>query len=508
MKQKLSYHQTKKFTHLVNDYLSNSDDIHNFYNRYPSLENFSAQWEEKSNHKIDRKALVKVLNDQNQALALSPLTKYNINSLLKEDTFTVTTGHQLCLFTGPLYFVYKIISTINLVEELKEKYPEKNFVPVFWMASEDHDFYEVNHIHLFGKKIEWNNDHKGAVGRMSLEGIEAVLDDLDELLGDGDNANNLSLLFRDAYLKHTNLVDASRYLVNALFGKYGLVILDGDDIRLKQQFISIVKKDVLFQGFFETISKCTQDLAKEYKPQAFVRDINFFHLSDGGRKRLKGEVLESEIDSNLENFSPNVLMRPLYQEMVLPNLAYVGGGAEVAYWMQLKTAFEQEQIPFPILVLRNSMLWVEQKQLNKWQNLGFDLADLFLDEHQLHQQYVRRQTNLNLTQELKDLKNVFEQILSKTTDKGLQTSVLAEQHKQLNSFEKLKKKLLKSEKKKHEYALNQITQLKAKLFPNNILQERYDNFIPFYLKHGDNFIEILHKELNPLDPKFVILSPQ
>ena len=196
MKQKLSYHQTKKFTHLVNDYLSNSEDIHNFYNRHPSLENFSHQWKEKSNHKIDRKALVEVLNDQNQALTLSPLTRFNINSLLKEDTFSVTTGHQLCLFTGPLYFVYKIISTINLVEELKEKYPKKNFVPVFWMASEDHDFQEVNHINLFGKKLEWNNGQKGAVGRMSLEGIEAVLDDLDKLLGDGDNANYLSLLFR------------------------------------------------------------------------------------------------------------------------------------------------------------------------------------------------------------------------------------------------------------------------------------------------------------------------
>ena len=223
---------------------------------------------------------------------------------------------------------------------------------------------------------------------------------------------------------------------------------------------------------------------------------------------MEGEVLESEIDSNPEDYSPNVLMRPLFQEIVLPNLAYVGGGAEVAYWMQLKTAFEQEQIPFPILVLRNSILWMEQKQVNKWQNFGFDLADLFLDENQLHQQYVSWQTNLNLTQELKNLNKVFEQILSKITDKGLQKSVMAEQQRQLNSFKKLEKKLYKSEKKKHDDALNQITQLKAKLFPNNSLQERYDNFIPFYLKHGDNFIEILKKELIPLDAKFVILSPQ
>lgn len=504
MKEEFSYHITQKFTPLVNDYLSKSNKIHNFYNRYPNIENFSDQWKEKSNHKIDRKLLVEVLNDQNQSLTLSSLVRNNIDSLLDEDTFTVTTGHQLCLFTGPLYFVYKIISTINLAKNLREKFPEKNFVPVFWMASEDHDFQEVNHINLFSKKLEWNNDQKGPVGRMSLEGIESVLDDLEKMLGDSEATN----LFRDAYLKHSNLADASRYLVNALFGKFGLVLLDGDDVRLKHQFISVIKKDVLHQGFFETISKCTQELDKEYKAQAFVRKINFFHLSYEGRKRLEEEVLESQIDLNPEDFSPNVLMRPLYQEMVLPNLAYVGGGAELAYWMQLKSAFKQEQIPFPILVLRNSILWMEQKQVNKWQSLGFDLADLFLDEHQLHKQYVGKQINLNLTQELKDLKKVFEKILSKTSDKGLKKSILAEQQKQLNSFEKIKKKLLKFEKKKHEDALNQITQLKSKLFPNNSLQERYDNFIPFYLKHGDNFIEILQKELSPLDAKFVILSPQ
>ena len=504
MKEEFSYQQTKKFTPLVNDYLSKSNNIHDFYNRYPSLENFSDQWKEKSNHKIDRKVLVEVLNDQNQSLTLSSSVRSNIDSLLDDDTFTVTTGHQLCLFTGPLYFVYKIISTINLAKDLREKYPEKNFVPVFWMASEDHDFQEVNHIHLFRKKIEWNNDQKGPVGRMSLEGIESVLDDLDNMIVDREATN----LFRNAYLKHANLADASRYILNALFGKFGLIVLDGDDVRLKRQFISIIKKDVLHHGFFETISNCTQELTKKYKAQAFVRNINFFHLHNKTRKRLEKEVLESQIDSNPEDFSPNVLMRPLYQEMVLPNLAYVGGSAELAYWMQLKTAFKQEQIPFPILVLRNSILWMEQKQINKWQNLGFDLADLFLDEHQLHQQYVRKQTNLNLTQEFKDLKNLFEQILSKINDKGLKKSILAEQQKQLNSFEKIEKKLLKFEKKKHEDALNQITQLKAKLFPNNSLQERYDNFIPFYLKHGDNFIEILQKELNPLDAKFVILSPQ
>lgn len=507
MKELISYQQTQKFNFLVNDYVANAESLQPFYNHYPSLEKFPVQWEEKSKHEIDRRILVEVLQAQNKNLNLSQLTENNIATLIDENTFTITTGHQLCLFTGPLYFIYKIISTINLTNELKVKYPKKHFVPVFWMASEDHDFQEVNHVHLFGKTLTWDSKRSGAVGSMSLEGIEHVLDELDLVLGESENAKKLSILFREAYANHSNLADASRFLVNKLFGQYGLVILDGDDARLKSQFVSVIKKDVLHQGFIETISDCSQSLAKAYKTQAFVREINFFKLSEGKRKRVEGVVSESEIEESPEKFSPNVLMRPLYQETVLPNLAYIGGGAEIAYWMQLKTAFEQESIPFPVLLLRNSALWMEQNQLDKWQKLGFETGDLFLTEEELHQQYVNQQTNLDLSKELYDLKEVFEAVLMKVTDKGLKSSVLAEQQKQFNSFKKLEKKLMKFEKQKHKTALNQISHLKHKLFPKNSLQERYDNFIPFYLKHGENFIEILQKELSPLDAKFVILSP-
>lgn len=508
MKSHISYQKTQKFSPLVNDYLGGAENLKPFYNRYPSLENFPNQWSEKSRQRVDRETLVAVLQKQNECLSLSQETKANITALAEENTFTVTTGHQLCLFTGPLYFIYKIISAINLANGLKEKYPDKHFVPIFWMASEDHDFAEINHIHLFGGKHSWQSGQEGAVGRMHLEGLDELLNQLRDILGESVHAQALMALFEEAYLKHETLADASRYLVNALFGKYGLVILDGDDHRLKKQFVSTIKKDVLQQGFCKTIASCSESLAKDYKAQAYVREINFFRLSDGDRKRIEGEVTANEIESKPESMSPNVLLRPLYQETILPNLAYVGGGAELAYWMQLKTAFEQEALPFPILVLRNSALWIESKQLERWRNLGFSELDFFKEEYQLHQDYVNKQTDLSLTKELDGLKGVFADTLAKVSDKSLQASILAEQQRQLNSFEKLGKKLLKSEKKKHEVALQQISKLKADLFPNNTLQERYDSFIPFYLKHGENFVKILQEELNPLEPNFVILGPQ
>ena len=506
----ISYQETNKFSNLVLDYLKKDEKLKPFINHFPTLENFEKQILEKKNHSVNREVLVTLLQQQNSRLPLSETTKKNITSLLNVDTFTVTTGHQLCLFTGPLYFIYKLVSAINLTEQLKERYPNNNFVPVFWMATEDHDFLEINHIHLFGKKIAWESKQKGAVGRMNLDGFESLLTELKSVLGTSENADKLISLFEKSYLNHDNLADATRYLINELFGKYGLVILDGDEKRLKEQFISTIKKDVLRNGFEESITKCSEDLATIYKAQAYVRPINFFKLSEGERGLIKGEITEKEIENNSVSFSPNVLLRPLYQETILPNIAYIGGGAEIAYWMQLKNAFQQENIPFPILMLRNSILFMDDKQNQKRQALGFTINDLFLEEHQLQKKFVLNQKDavVSLQDEMDAVENIYSSITAKTTDLGLQNSIKSQQQKQLKSFKQLEEKLLRLAKQKNESSLDQINKIKQQLFPCNSLQERYDNFIPFYLKGGDNFIEILKENLNPLNPNFVILNPK
>ena len=378
------------------------------------------------------------------------------------------------------------------------------------MATEDHDFQEINHIHLFGKKITWDSKQSGAVGRMHLDGFEGLLTELKSVLGNSENADKLISLFEKSYLTNDNLADATRYLVNELFGKYGLVILDGDEKRLKEQFISSIKKDVLQQGFEKSITKCSVDLVNNYKAQAFVRTINFFKLSDGKRELIKDKITEKEIQNNPASFSPNVLLRPLYQETILPNIAYIGGGAEVAYWMQLKTAFHQENIPFPILMLRNSVLFMDNKQNQKRQDLGFTINDLFLEEHQLQKKFVlnKNDTAISLHEEMDAFESIYLSIIAKTNDVGLQNSIMSQQQKQLKYFKQLEDKYLRLAKQKNESSLNQINKIKKQLFPNNSLQERYDNFIPFYLKGGDNFIEILKENLNPLNPNFVVLSPK
>ena len=508
MSCQIPYKDTKFFSKLILYYLNHDNKLQPIISHVPQIENFAKQIILKKDHSIDRNLLVDVLRRQNNICTISESSKANINLLKLDTTFTVTTGHQLCLFTGPLYFIYKIISTINLCEHLRIKYPNYNFAPIFWMATEDHDLKEVNHIHLFGNTIEWDTNQIGAVGEMTLDGFESVISELKLVLGNHKNAKELISLFELAYLNNDNLTDATRYLVNELFGEYGLVIIDGNDKDLKRQFIPYIKKDVLKSGFSSALNDCSDRLALNYKAQAFVRNINFFRLSNGTRKLINEDVMEKEIEENPQRFSPNVLLRPVYQEIILPNIAYVGGASELSYLMQLKDAFSQEKIPFPILVLRNSALLIDKKKEDKFEQLGFKLEDTFLSEHELSKRYVLANSNSDITLEAEKsaLYLLYKDLALKTTDISLRRSIKAQLKQSLSVFDKIEKKLIRSEKKRSEVAINQIAKIKTQLFPNNCLQERYENFITYYLYDGDNFIKRLKNNFNPLDTNFVILS--
>ena len=369
----LSYKETNYFTPLIIDYLDQKESLKPFYNRFPTLENFEAQIQEKDQFftSAKRKILVEVLKDQYKALQTSEAVLGNIELLSNTKTFTVTTGHQLNLFTGPLYFLYKIVSTINLAKDLQKKYPDFNFVPIYWMATEDHDFEEINYFNLNGKKFKWNSTQKhagkDAVGNLNTEGLDEVYSLFSAEIGGGTNAEALKKLFKKAYLEHSNLTDATRYLADELFKDYGLVILDGDDTRLKQEFLPYLEKEI-----FEQVSeKATEPLANKLKELGYTvqvnpREINLFYLKDGLRERIieqegryfvneteiswSEEELRSELKQHPERFSPNVMTRPLYQEVILPNLCYIGGGGELAYWFELKDFFKAVNVPFPILI--------------------------------------------------------------------------------------------------------------------------------------------------------------
>ena len=522
----ITFEQTGQFSKLFLDYISGAKKLDSFYKYSPRIESFDQAIKDVSSQKFNRKLLVEVLEEQYQKAGITYQVS-GIKSLLDENTFTVCTGHQLCLFTGPLYFIYKIITTINLAEELNKKYPENNFVPIFWMASEDHDFEEVNHINIFGKKIEWTNKQGGALGKYSNDGIVALIDELKKVFGDSKNANELIELFQNSYAKHADFSSATRFLVNELFGKYGLIILDGNDARLKREFVPEIEKELFENVSYKSVSKTIGELENlDYKLQVNPREINLFYLGQNQRNRIEYrnglfnildanknfplETLKEELKSHPERFSPNVVMRPLYQQKILPNLAYVGGPAEVAYWLQYKKMFDQFKIFFPVLMPRNFVMMFDASVNEKLKKFGLAPEDIFLPLHGLSEKYVRSISGekISLVSEKESIMRLYEEISKKASlvDATLVASVEAEKQKHLKDIENLEKKLLRSFKQKNETAVGQIEKIKGKLFPTGALQERHDNFIPFYLKWGKEFIEELKMHLHPFDFRFNILS--
>ena len=529
----ISYPETNYFTALILDYLSERKELEELYHRFPKIENFEAQIAEKSknyDHSI-RKDLSKLLRDQYSDIAVSESTRANIDLLESENTFTVVTGHQLNLFTGPLYFLYKIVSTINLTRQLKEKYPDKDFVPVYWMATEDHDFEEINFFNLNGKKFKWNNaeDRAGntAVGKLSTDGLEEVFKLFSAEIGGGENADYLKSLFEKGYLQHDNLTDATRFIANEVFGKYGLVILAAGDENLKKYFVPQIKNELLKQvSYSETSSTVEKINTLNYKLQVNPREINLFYLTDEIRERIikrenkyfvheteiswtETEILE-EVENHPERFSPNVMMRPLYQEVILPNLCYIGGGGELAYWLELKSYFEAENITFPMLLLRNSALLQTSKQNEKRKRLNISIPELFLKQHELINRKVRKISNIDIdfSSQKEHLVAQFQQMydLAEQTDESFIGAVKAQEVKQLKGLDNLEKRLLKAQKRKLKDEVERIAKLQNDLFPNRSLQERQTNFSEFYAEYGQELITKLMDELDPLDANFKILT--
>lgn len=523
----IDYSDTGSFSKTLLAYLEKDENLTSFYNRPAELASFAAQIEEKKNF-AHRDLLTAELRKQyGDLLNISPEVAQNISLLAEENTYTITTGHQLNIFTGPLYFIFKIVTAIRLAKDLKAAYPRSNFVPVYWMATEDHDFAEINHTRVFGKKIEWETPAVSGTGRMSTADIDEAVKQYCGTFGLGPNAQKLTTIVEEAYRSGLNLAQATRVMVNSLFKSHGLVIIDADTAALKKPFIPYIKADVLEERSAEVVQNTSDSLSKlGFKTQVHARDINFFYLTDAFRERIvrlddgRYEILHQDIyftrseleeliDRHPDRFSPNVIMRPLYQEVILPNLAYVGGGAEIVYWLQLKANFDQYGVEFPILIPRNSAIITDDKVVGKIFRLDLTLKSIFRPMETLKDDYVRRQTThrLNLRDEMMEFNSIFAKLKLRAhkIDPTLGASTDAVKARLKKALNNLEKKLLKADKRNHTEALIQIERLKDYLFPGGGLQERTENFASLYVKYGDELVTELERHFNPLEFKFTIL---
>ncbi|MFB9861660.1 bacillithiol biosynthesis cysteine-adding enzyme BshC [Rufibacter immobilis] len=513
----LDYNATGAFSSLVLDYLRKDTKLQPFYAHFPEVASFAALIKDRNFPQEQRQVLVEELTRQYEGVELPEAVKSNLEALAQPQTFTITTGHQLNLFTGPLYFIYKIVTAIKTAQELQKAYPEQKFVPVYWMATEDHDFAEVNHFTLFGKTYTWESDAKGAVGRFSTDGLNELLDQLPESYP----------LFEKAYTESATLAQATRSIVNGLFGAYGVVCLDGDSPVLKRSFSPVAQRELREQIGYKAISETNKALEKHYKPQVMVREINLFYLDQNLRERIvqEGEtykVLNTELtftqeqilqlaQEEPEKISPNVVMRPLYQELVLPNLAYIGGGAEVAYWFQLKGLFEAFQVPYPAVMLRNSAMYITKANGQRMEKLGLTVLEMFKELPELKKRLAEllNQEEVSLEDQRKAVEDIFRQVeeLAQRVDPTLVKAVAAEAQKAQNSLQMLEKKLNKAVESKNDTTYNQLINLKEKLFPTGVLQERVDNLLT-YQTNNPNFIPALVAAFEPFAYSFTVLQEE
>lgn len=508
---KVSLEEVGSFSKMFLEYLEGKQELKPFFQFSPDISGLKKAIDSRTFPAENRKTLVTELENQYSALSKSSKLSSNIQLLGDEKTFTITTGHQLNIFTGPLYFIFKIATVVNLAERLKKEFPSYNFVPVYWMASEDHDFEEINHFHLSGKKYSWNTDQKGAVGRFKTESIKGLLETIPEWIP----------VFEKAYTEQKTLAEAGRAYVNELFGENGLVVIDADSPMLKKQFSKVIKNDLFEHSAYKAVSSTNKRLEDAgYNSQAFTREVNFFYLDEERRRiEAKGDQFQvvdggptftpdqmmAEIENNPERFSPNVILRPLYQETILPNIAYVGGPAEVIYWLQLKEVFQVFETDFPVLLPRNFGMVINHSSSSKMEKLNFDNKDIFRPTKQLKHLIIERSGNRehDLSNENTLAENVFEEILKKAIqiDQSLEGHVEAEKVRVLKRIDRIQKRLKSGQEKKFETEIRQLEYLKETLFPGGGLQERHDNFLNFFF-HNPSLIKQFLESFDPLDFSF------
>lgn len=524
----IRHNKTNAFSNLVTDYIDQDAFLKRFYSFPPDVQGLQTAVAEKKKQNVNRELLVSALQEQYNGIDTSEKVRQNIARLSLDNTFTICTAHQPNIFTGYLYFVYKILHTVKIADELNSRFPENNYVPVYYMGSEDNDLAELDHINLNGERLTWQTHQTGAVGRMNTKGIDTVIEQINGQLSVFEHGADLIAVLKKAYTGSATIQEATFKFTDFLFKKYGLIVLIADTPVLKREMINVFKDDLFDHTPKNIVEKTIHDLSAKYKIQVNPRDINLFYMKDNMRERIvkEGDIfsvhntdivftkqeIEQELETHPERFSPNVVLRGLYQETILPDIAFIGGGSEVAYWLELKDMFTHYHIPFPVLILRNSFLIVEEKMTKLAEKLKLDPEDIFPDANSILSKMVKARSNQQLTidKEAAALAEIYEQIkkISAAIDHTLLQHVDALKTKAEKKLNNLEKKMLRAEKRKYRDEQAQITRLKTSLFPNNSLQERVENILPYYAKHGEAFIDMLYKHSPALQPQFTIVFEQ
>ncbi|MGC6414265.1 MAG: bacillithiol biosynthesis cysteine-adding enzyme BshC [Bacteroidia bacterium] len=436
----------------------------------------------------DREVLYRVISDQYAEVNLTSKESEQLKKI-KDGAFVVTTGQQLHPFLGPVFVWNKIFTAIETANWVEDKYGV-SVVPIFWMASEDHDFEEVKHIPFLGRSYEWKNNQNGSVGRMKVDGI---VDVCDQILLDFHHDSTIVkyfTTFRQIYSNSNNMAEATRKVLHFLMGDVGIIALDPDSKELKELAVDLWISELTDENFQALTIQNKELRNNNISVLVNPRRTQLFKLTKHDRQRIdksedgyqlkNGESLSTEelkqlIAENPECISPNVLLRPIYQQKILPNIAYVAGPSEYYYWLELTQEFYQNHLTLPWLVLRSGSLFLPNSAKKKIQKLGLEIDTLYYTTNELSKVVLEKiEGEYTLDLEVNALQVEFEKIWK--------------------SLFKAKTEGLKDLKKKHQNIVKELLHLSNSIKTGESLNTEKKNLLEAILK-------VKHEFFNPQKPQ-------
>lgn len=523
----INYKEIPGNTKLFLDYLSSFDKVQKYYKyNFRDKEQIITKFKQLSESPNEIRAeLSSIISGQYKNLTPSSKTLKNISSLKNKETIAVITGQQLGILGGPLYTVYKIITAIKLCSHLSERYDNYNFVPVFWLEGDDHDFEEVRSINILNDnneliKISYKDgeteeeQNRGSIGFLKFKDpIRQFISEFESQLRNTEFKNLISDKLNNFYASGKTFKESFKELLFWLFDEYGLIIFDPQDPEVKNLLKPIFKKEISdFRNHTEKLVHISADLEETYHAQVKIRPINLFYNYDEGRYliepvenefRLKGkrkkfsfEELNNLIDSESEKFSPNVLLRPICQDYLFPTGFYVGGPSEIAYFGQILPLYDFYKIDPPIVYPRSSVSIVEKSLKSILDKYSMSLTDIFTDSNKLKNKIINDISDRNLDEIFKEAKNqidlTFDNLKEKLfeIDKTMTDVTSKYRAKVLGYMDELSVKATEAQKKRYEITLRQVDKASVNLYPNLNLQERELNFFNYANKYG---VELLKK---------------
>ncbi len=525
------------YNELFLDYIEDFQSLRQFYEYdYASQDELRKCAEHvsesyKTGRQFFRDDLTSILLGQNQNFGSGEMAIRNISLLNQHNTLAVVTGQQVGLLTGPMYTVIKALNTVQLSNKLGKLFPEYNFVPVFWLESDDHDFLEINNITVINKEYEVqkfsyfeNGTEKEKyltpAGRIVIDDhITGLVNDLESSLGSTDFSGELFETIRKCYARGKSMSAAFGSFLNFVLGDRGVVLIDPSDARIKELIKPVFRRALAESSeIAENVINTTVELESSHIAQVKPKPVNLFYIHEGSRylleprdggnfalknsrQRFTGDELYDLLESSPANFSWNVITRPVCQDFLLPTVAYIGGPSEVSYFAQLKGAYKVFDMKMPVIYPRTSVTLIDGRTKTFMEKNGVDLSGLS-DEKELVRLLLRRSLDTNpedlfgkMKDELVALFYTFEKQLN-AIDANQTAAFMKRANQFTESLEVAKEKFTSAQARQNEVLTGQVRKVVTTVYPASLPQERALNISMYLNKYGSDLLDMIERDVS------------